>query len=118
MVHSRGIWDTSAADVRYWAWLRRHLPDLLSGSDGPAGEEGDAGEAQVLVGGEDPHSQQVGFAQVVDEAADVAVESGVDAVNVSNLHGTTIRGQVRCLFLFTVFSFLLIFIRDDFNNKL
>lgn len=36
--------------------------------------------------GEHPHSQQVGLTQVVDEAADVAKESGIDAVCVSHLN--------------------------------
>lgn len=36
--------------------------------------------------GEHPHSQQVGLTQVVDEAADVAKESRINAMHVSHLH--------------------------------
>lgn len=61
------------------------VPDLLAGLYVAGAEEGDAGESQVLVGHEHPHRDQVGLAQVVDEAADVAVETGVDAVNLSIL---------------------------------
>lgn len=69
---------------RWWAggW---HVPDLLSSLYVPGAEEGDPGEAQVLVGHEHPHRDEVGLAQVVDEAADVAVETGIDAVNLSVL---------------------------------
>lgn len=62
-----------------------HVPDLLSSLYVPGAEEGDPGEAQVLVGHEHPHRDEVGLAQVVDEAADVAVETGIDAVNLSVL---------------------------------
>lgn len=40
------------------------------------------GEAEVLVGGEHSAGQQVGLAHVVEEATHVAVETGVDAVQV------------------------------------
>lgn len=43
--------------------------------------------------GEDPTGEQVGLAHVVEEAADVAVEAGVDAVQVFRLEGK--RRQVR-----------------------
>lgn len=58
----------------------------------PGAEEGDPGEAQVLVGHEHAHRDEVGLAQVVDEAADVAIETGIDAVNLSILGG---RGTAR-----------------------
>lgn len=58
----------------------------------PGAEEGDPGEAQVLVGHEHAHGDEVGLAQVVDEAADVAIETGIDAVNLSILGG---RGTAR-----------------------
>ena len=63
-----------------------YSPDLLSSFDGLAGEEGYPGEAEILVHGEHPHSQQVGLTQVVDEAANVAKESRIDTVNISHLH--------------------------------
>lgn len=43
------------------------------------------GEAEVLVGGEHSAGQQVGLTHVVEEAAHVAVETGVDAVEVLRL---------------------------------
>lgn len=58
---------------------------LVSGSDGPAGEEGDAWEAQVLVHGEHLHSQNVGLTQMVQEAPHVPEESGVDTVRLPHL---------------------------------
>lgn len=64
---------------------RRNRPELLSRGDVFAGEEGHVGEAQVLVGGEHSAGQQVGLAHVVEEAAHVAVETGVDAVEVLRL---------------------------------
>lgn len=66
--------------------MGHHLPELVSGSDGPAGEQGYPRETQVLVCGEHPHGQQVGLTQVVDETANVAKEPGIDAVDVPHLH--------------------------------
>lgn len=63
-----------------------YSPYLFSSFDGLAGEEGYPGEAEILVHGEHPHSQQVGLTQVVDEAADVTKESRIDTVYVSHLH--------------------------------
>lgn len=51
-------------------------------------EEGDAGKAQVLMGHEHTHRHQVGLTVVVDEAADVAIEPGVNAVGLSALGKT------------------------------
>lgn len=65
-----------------------HLPQLLPGLDQAGAEEGDPGEAQVLVGHEDAHRHQVGLAVVVDEAADVAIETRIDAVQLSVLGET------------------------------
>lgn len=56
-------------------------PQLLAAEDVSGAEEGDAGEPQVLVQHEHTHGNEVGVAQVVDEAADVAVVTGVDAVH-------------------------------------
>ena len=53
--------------------------------DVPGAEEGDAGEAEVLVQHKHPHRDQVGVAQVVDEAADVAVVTGINAVHLAVL---------------------------------
>lgn len=39
------------------------------------------------MGHEDTHGHQVGLAVVVDEAADVAVETGIDAVHLPILEG-------------------------------
>ena len=49
-------------------------------------EEGDAGESQVLVQHEHTHWDEVGVAKVVDEAADVAVVTGVDTIHLPILH--------------------------------
>ena len=46
------------------------------------------GEAQVLVRGEHATRKQVGLARVVDEPADVAIETGIDAVRVTHLPET------------------------------
>lgn len=62
-----------------------YLPNLVSSFDGPDGEEGYPWETQILVHGKHPHSYDVGFAQVVDEPANVAEESCVDTVYVSHL---------------------------------
>lgn len=71
-------------------------PQLLAGLDEAGAEEGNAGEAQVLVGHEDAHGHQVGLAVVVDEAADVAIEAGVDAVQLPILGGHALSpGQGR-----------------------
>lgn len=51
------------------------------------------GEAQVLVAGEDTARKQVGLTHVVDEAADVAIEVGVDAVHVCWLRGKQSGGE-------------------------
>lgn len=56
------------------------------------------GEAQVLVGGEHSAGQQVGLAHVVEEAAHVAVETGVDAVEVLRLVEETVMTGLRISF--------------------
>lgn len=66
---------------------KKVLPKLLSCFDILAGEEGDVWETQVLVCGEHATGKQVGLAHVVDEPADVAIETGVDAVHVTQLGG-------------------------------
>jgi len=52
----------------------------------PGAEEGDAREPQILMQHEHPHGYEVRVAQVVDEAADVAVVPSVDAVHLPILH--------------------------------
>lgn len=63
----------------------RHPPQLLSGEDISGAEEGDAGEAQVLMQHEDTHWDDVWIAQVVDKAADVAIVTCVYAIHLSVL---------------------------------
>lgn len=87
----------AASKPLHWAsilclWLRSKVcggcslsPKLLSCQYVSGAEEGDAGEAQVLVQHEHPHRDDVGVAQVVDEAADVTVVTGIDAVHLSVL---------------------------------
>lgn len=62
-------------------------PQLLPGPDVSGTEEGDAWKSQVLVQHEDSDGDDVGVTQVVDEAADVAVVTGIDAVHLSILRG-------------------------------
>lgn len=56
--------------------------------------------------GEHPHSQQVGLTQVVDEAAYVAEESGVDAVYIPHLQEMIARvvTMIQCSLWFLVAS--------------
>lgn len=70
--------------MKGWPWSRI-IPQLLSGADVLAGEESHAGEAQVLVWGEHAAREQVRLTQVIDEAADVAVETGVYTVHITYL---------------------------------
>lgn len=56
-------------------------PQLLSTEDVSGAEEGDAGEPQVLVQHEHTYWDEVRVAQVVDEAADVAIVAGVDTIH-------------------------------------
>ena len=65
-----------------------HSPYLVSCLDWPAGEESYAWEAQVLVHGKHPHSQQVRLTQVVNKAANVAEKPCIDAVHVTHLRGS------------------------------
>lgn len=61
-------------------------PQLLTAEDVPGAEEGDAGEPQVLVQHEHTHWDEVWVAQVVDEAADIAIVAGVYAIHLSILY--------------------------------
>lgn len=60
-------------------------PQLLPSPDVSGTEEGNAWKPQVLVQHEDPDRDDVGVTQVVDEAADVAIVTGINAVNLSIL---------------------------------
>lgn len=73
-----------------WCGERRRactplVPQLFSSADVLTGVEGHAGEAQVLVRGEHAAREQVRLTQVIDEAADVAVETGVYTVHIPYL---------------------------------
>lgn len=81
-------------------------PDLVAGSDGPAGEEGDAREAQVLVHREHLHGQNVGLAQMVQETPDVPEEPRVDTVSLPNLVSQSEEEGV-------VLSFVCLCVSDD-----
>lgn len=61
-------------------------PQLLTAENVPGAEEGDAGEPQVLVQHEHTHWDEVWVAQVVDEAADIAIVAGVDAIHLPVLY--------------------------------
>lgn len=56
-------------------------PQFLTAQDVPGAEEGDAREPQVLVQHEYAHWDEVGVTEVVDEATDVAIVTGVNAVH-------------------------------------
>lgn len=62
-------------------------PQLLPGPDVSGTEESNAWKPQVLVQHEDPDGDDVGVTQVVDESADVAIVTGIDAVYLSILSG-------------------------------
>lgn len=73
------------ASVTWCLEERPYLPQLIAGTDVLAREECDVWEAEILVRGEHSHRKQVWLAHVVDESADVAVEPGVDTVDVAYL---------------------------------
>ena len=50
-------------------------------------------ESQVLVRREHSAGEQVGLAHVVEEAADVSIETGIDAVHVLWLEGKRGKGS-------------------------
>lgn len=56
------------------------LPELFSSLDVFTGKEGNVWEPEVLVGREHSTGKQVGLAHVIEEAADVSIETSVDAV--------------------------------------
>lgn len=60
-------------------------PQLISSPYGFAGEQRDTWEAQVLVFGEHSHRKQIGLTQVVHKPTDIAIELGIDAVDLANL---------------------------------
>lgn len=62
-------------------------PQLLPSSDVSGTEEGNAWKSQVLVQHEDPDRDDIGVTQVVDEPADVAIVTGINAVHLSILRG-------------------------------
>lgn len=66
-------------------------PQFLTAEDVPGAEEGDAREPQVLVQHEHAHRDEVWVTEVVDEAADVAIVTGVDAVHLAILYGGKTR---------------------------
>ena len=66
-----------------------NVPQLLSSLDVCAGKQSDVWEAQVLVSCEHSTRKQVGLAHVVKEPADVAIETGINAVRVFQLRGET-----------------------------
>lgn len=70
------------------------LPQLISSSYGLAGEQGDPWEAQVLVFGEHSHRKQIGLAQVVHKPTDIAIELGIDAVDLANLNTHKFKASI------------------------
>lgn len=78
---------SSGSSVPRAATPGQYLPDFFSGFYVPRAEEGDPGKAEVLMRHEDPHRDEVWLAEVVYEAADIAVETGIYAVHLSILEG-------------------------------
>lgn len=62
------------------SWWREKLPELLSRFDVFTGKEGDVWETKVLVRREHSTGKQVRLAHVIEKAADVAIETSIDAV--------------------------------------
>ena len=56
------------------------LPKLLSSLDVFTGKEGDVWETKILVRREHSTGKQVGLAHVIEEAADVSIETSIDAI--------------------------------------
>ena len=67
-----------------------NVPKLLSSLNVCAGKQSNVWEAQVLVSCEHSTGKQVGLAHVVNEPADVAIETGVNAVRLRVLQ---LRGE-------------------------
>lgn len=59
---------------------KKKIPKLLSSHDVFTGKEGDVWETKVLVRSQHSTGKQVGLAHVIEEAADVSIETGIDAV--------------------------------------
>lgn len=72
---------------------RNGSPQLVSGTDVLAGKERDVREAQVLVGGEHSAGEQVRLAVVVYKPADVAIETCVYTVHITDLRGKKNKKQ-------------------------
>lgn len=62
-------------------------PQLISSPYVFAGEQSNMWEAQVLVFGEHSHRKQIGLTQVVHKPTDIAIELGINAVDLANLGG-------------------------------
>lgn len=65
-----------------WTVIR---PELVSGIDVLAGEERDVRKSEVLVRGEHSTGEQIRLTLMVYEAADVAVETRINAVHITHL---------------------------------
>lgn len=87
------IWQTVSILTLTSTWhkvrkkTKELSPELLSSLNVFTGEEGDVWETKVLVRREHSTGKQVGLAHVIEEAADVTIETGIDAVQVLRLWG-------------------------------
>lgn len=72
------IYDFSA-----YMW---NSPQFLSSENISGAEERDAREPQVLMQHEHTHGNDVGIAQVIYKAADVAIVTGINTVHLTVLH--------------------------------
>ncbi len=72
--------------------VSRALPKFLSLGDFSGGEERNVGKSEILMVREHLDGHQVRGARVVDEAGDVAVLVGVQAIRLSVLR----RGERKC----------------------
>lgn len=105
--------QTSDHSCKLRAGAHNFSPQLLPAEDVSGAEEGDAGESQVLMQHEHSYWDEVWVTKVVDEAADVAIIPGINAIHLSILN----RKQEAqwsndlsvfpawCLFIFFAYTF-------------
>ncbi len=74
-------------------WIR---PKFVSSTDVLAGEERDVRKSEVLVRGEHSTGEQIRLTVMVYEAADVAVETRINAVHITHLQQQR-QNKLRCL---------------------
>lgn len=92
----------------------KQLPELLSTEDVSRAEEGDAREPQVLVQHEYSYWDEVGVTQVINEAADIAIVTSVNAIDFPVLDN---KKQTVYFENKKIFAWFNIFWHNNTNNK-